>query len=211
MAWVAVDRSVDLLERFGDPQSKDMIPGLRALRERIHEDVCQRRFHSSVNAFTQYYGGDTLDASVLRIPWVGFLPATDPRMKGTVAAVEKTLLRDGFMQRYSTEHGVDGLAGSEGAFLACSFWLVDNYALAGRIDEAEKLMDRLLALRTPLGLLSEEYEPSRRRLIGNFPQAFSHLALICSARVLSTAREAASGRAKKRATQQPEMAGVTHR
>src|SRR5262249_5494702 len=151
-----------------------MLPHQRALRERMHDDICERAFNPRVNAFTQYYGGDTLDASVLLMPHVGFLPATDARVAGTISAVEKYLLRDGFVLRYGTEHGTDGLPGSEGAFLACSFWLADNYAFAGRISEAEAMFQRLLDLRNHLGLLAEEYEPSLSRQVGNFPQAFSH-------------------------------------
>ena len=139
-----------------------------------------------MGAFTQYYGSDTLDASVLLIPHVGFLPATDPRVAGTVAAIEKTLLRDGFVLRYDTAHGIDGLPGMEGAFLACSFWLADNYAFMGRTADAEQVFDRLLGLRNHLGLLAEEYDPSLHRQIGNFPQAFSHLALIFTAHVMDS-------------------------
>ena len=124
---------------------------------------------------------DFLDASVLLIPHVGFLPAHDPRVQGTVAAVERTLLRDGFILRYVTEHGTDGLPGTEGAFLACSFWLADNYAFAGRTRDAEQLFERLLGLRNHLGLLAEEYDPTLKRQLGNFPQGFSHLALITTA------------------------------
>jgi GH15 family glucan-1,4-alpha-glucosidase len=188
MAWVAIDRAVRFVEEHGDGESggREILPHWRALRERIHEEVCQRGFHPGVKAFTQYYGGETLDASVLLIPHTGFLPPDDPRVRSTVEAIERTLVRDGFVLRYATEHQVDGLPGSEGAFLACSFWLADNYALAGRTAEAEELFERLLSLRNPLGLLAEEYDPSRRRQIGNFPQAFSHLALITSAHLLST-------------------------
>jgi GH15 family glucan-1,4-alpha-glucosidase len=192
MAWVGTDRALRLLSEQADSRAADLLPSLQVLRGRIHEEVCQRGFHPGVNAFTQYYGAETLDASVLLIPHVGFLPATDPRMQGTIAAIERTLLDDGFVLRYSTEHNVDGLAGSEGAFLACSFWLADNYAYSGRVDEAEQLMERLLDLRTPLGLLAEEYDPARQRLIGNFPQGFSHLALIASAHILDTMRVTAS-------------------
>jgi GH15 family glucan-1,4-alpha-glucosidase len=183
MAWVAVDRAVRFFEEFGNGEAA--LPHLRALRERIHEEVCQRGFHPRIQAFTQFYGGEVLDASVLLMPHVGFLPATDPRVKSTVSAIEHSLLRDGFVLRYATEHQVDGLPGSEGAFLACSFWLADNYAFAGRTREAEELFDRLLSLRNPLGLLAEEYDPILRRQIGNFPQAFSHLALIGTAHALS--------------------------
>jgi GH15 family glucan-1,4-alpha-glucosidase len=187
MAWVAIDRSVRLLEELdqGDAEGQRLLPHLRALRERIHEEVCQRGFHPGVQAFTQYYGGEVLDASALLIPHTGFLPAEDPRVQSTVRAIERTLLRDGLVLRYETEHQVDGLPGSEGAFLACSFWLADNYAFAGRMAEAEELFERLLALRTPLGLLAEEYDISRRRQVGNFPQGFSHLSLIASAHALS--------------------------
>jgi GH15 family glucan-1,4-alpha-glucosidase len=186
MAWVAVDRAVRLIEelRAGGDQGAAMVSHLRALRERIHEEVCQRGFNPRVGAFTQSYGGEVLDASVLLMTHVGFLPARDHRIEGTVTAIERDLVRDGFVLRYSPEHGVDGLPGSEGAFLACSFWLADNYALAGRVREAEALLDRLLGLRNHLGLLAEEYEPKLQRQVGNFPQGFSHLALLTSIRVL---------------------------
>jgi GH15 family glucan-1,4-alpha-glucosidase len=189
MAWVAIDRAVGFIEQYnvGGESLRPMLPRLRTLRERVHEEICERGFNPRVGAFTQYYGGETLDASCLLIPHYGFLPADDPRMQGTVAAIEKRLVRDGFVLRYATENSVDGLPGSEGAFLACSFWLVDNYAMAGRMAEAEKLFDRLLALRNPLGLLSEEYEPHLQRQVGNFPQGFSHLALIVSARLMDDA------------------------
>jgi GH15 family glucan-1,4-alpha-glucosidase len=189
MAWVAIDRSIRAIEELamGGPGAKAHLPHLRALRERIHGEVCSRGFNPRIGAFTQSYGSDQLDASVLIIPHVGFLPAQDPRMKGTVAAIERSLLRDGFVLRYGTEHGTDGLPGSEGAFLACSFWLADNYALAGRIGEANALFERLLSLRNHLGLLAEEYEPRLQRQIGNFPQAFSHLALIFTANLIDRA------------------------
>ena len=140
-----------------------------------------------MGAFTQSYGSEALDASLLVIPYFGFLPATDPRMRGTVAAIEKDLLQDGLVFRYDTENGTDGLPGSEGTFLPCSFWLADNYALAGRRAEAEDLFERLLGLRNHLGLLSEEYDTRLQRQVGNFPQAFSHLALILTAHVISRA------------------------
>ena len=161
-----------------------MRPHMAALAERIHAEVCERGFNPTVGAFTQSYGSTNLDASVLVIPHVGFLPGSDPRVKGTVAAVEKGLLRDGFVLRYATEHGTDGLPGTEGAFLACSFWLADNYAFTGRLKEAEALFERLLSLRNPLGLLSEEWDPILKRQISNFPQAFSHLALIMTAQII---------------------------
>ena len=173
----------------GGDEGQKMLAHLSALRERIHAEVCERGFNPRVGAFTQSYGASALDASVLVIPHYGFLPGTDPRMQGTVAAIEKELVRDGFVLRYGTEHGTDGLPGTEGAFLACSFWLADNYAFAGRIAEAEELFERLLALRNHLGLLSEEYDPKLQRLIGNFPQAFSHLALILTARIIESASQ----------------------
>ena len=163
-----------------------MLPHLRALCARIHAEVCDRGFNPRVGAFTQSYGSDAMDASILLMPHVGFLPATDPRVVGTVAAVEKTLLRDGFVLRYDTTQGTDGLPGVEGAFLACSFWLADNYAFMGRPVDAEQMFDRLLGVRNHLGLLAEEYDPRLHRLIGNFPQAFSHLALIFTAHVMDS-------------------------
>jgi GH15 family glucan-1,4-alpha-glucosidase len=193
MAWVAIDRSIRGIEEFGlgEGEGPSLLPHLRALRDRIHHEICERGWNPKVGAFTQYYGGDALDASVLVIPHVGFLPAGDPRVVGTVAAVERELLRDGFVLRYATEHGIDGLPGGEGAFLACSFWLADNYAFAGRIDDAERMYERLLGLRNHLGLLAEEYDSTLERQIGNFPQAFSHLALIFTARVIDTMRRGA--------------------
>ncbi len=190
MAWVALDRAIRFIVEFGvgGDEGRAMVPRLSATRERLHAEICERGFNARVGAFTQYYGGETLDASVLVIPHYGFLPATDPRMVGTVAAIERELLRDGFVLRYATEAGTDGLPGTEGAFLACSFWLVDNYALAGRTHDAEAMFDRLVGLRNHLGLWSEEYDPKLRRQIGNFPQAFSHLAFISSAKLLDAAQ-----------------------
>ena len=179
---------------------RDALPRYRALRERIHQDVCEHGFDARQGAFTQAYGRPDLDAAVLLMPALGFLPASDPRVQGTIKAIEKNLLHDGFVLRYRPEQAGDGLPGTEGAFLACSFWLVDAYAYSGRHREAEQLFERLVSLRNDLGLLSEEYDPRRERLIGNFPQAFSHLALIHSASVLSdlelTPRAKADGRAQ---------------
>jgi GH15 family glucan-1,4-alpha-glucosidase len=191
MAWVAFDCAVRAIESFGieGEKGKKLLPRLRALRERIHAEVCERGWNPRVGAFTQFYGSDDLDASILVMPHVGFLPPSDPRLQSTVAAVEKHLLRDGFVRRYSTESGHDGLPGTEGAFLACSFWLADNYAFAGRIDDAEELFDRLLGLRNHLGLLAEEYDGKLQRQIGNFPQAFSHLGLIFTARVIDMMKQ----------------------
>ena len=186
MAWVAVDRTVRAIREqgAGGDEGAKMLPHLSALAERIHAEVCERGFNPRVGAFTQSYGSADLDASVLVIPHFGFLPGSDPRVQGTVAAIEKKLVRDGFVLRYATEAGADGLPGSEGAFLACSFWLADNYALGGRLGDAEALFERLLSLRNHLGLLAEEYEPRLQRQIGNFPQAFSHLALIVTAQII---------------------------
>jgi GH15 family glucan-1,4-alpha-glucosidase len=203
MAWVAIDRAYRLIDEFGigggaSEDGRALLPHLSALRERIHAEVCGRGFNPKVGAFTQSYGSENLDASVLVIPHYGFLPAHDPRMVGTVAAIEKGLMRDGFVLRYATESGADGLPGTEGAFLACSFWLAENYAYAGRIDEAEALFDRLLGLRNHLGLYSEEYDPKLQRQIGNFPQAFTHLAFISTAHVIEAVRQGGTGRAPQR-------------
>ena len=191
MAWVALDRGVRAVEEFG---LKAPVERWRALRDRIHADVCEKAFDPALNSFVQHYGSNQLDASLLQIPLVGFLPHDDPRVQGTVAAIERNLLHGGFVYRYNTHTGVDGLPPGEGVFLACSFWLVDNYALCGRYDEARALFERLIALCNDVGLLAEEYDPVAKRQIGNFPQAFSHLALINSARNLS----AAKGPAQKR-------------
>jgi len=189
MAWVAIDRAVKAMSEFrASEDAHVMLPHLSALRERIHAEICQHGFNPKVRAFTQSYGSDLLDASVLLIPHVGFLPAEDPRVQDTVAAIERTLLRDGLVRRYITEHGADGLPGTEGAFLACSFWLADNYTFAHRTREAEELFERLLGLRNHLGLLAEEYDPASRRQLGNFPQGFSHQALIFTAAAIETAR-----------------------
>src|SRR6516165_2636396 len=185
-AWVAVDRMIRLIEEFGmgGPEAKQRLPHWHTLRERIHEDVCDRAWNQGIGAFTQSYGSEALDASVLTIPLVGFLPADDHRMVSTVRAIEKNLMRGGLVRRYSTELGLDGLPGDESPFLACSFWLADNYALQGRMTEAEELFERLLSIRNHLGLLAEEYDPIDGRQLGNFPQGFSHLALIYAAGVI---------------------------
>jgi GH15 family glucan-1,4-alpha-glucosidase len=178
MAWVAVDRAVKSAERFDLPGP---IAHWRALRDRIHAEVCAKAYDPQLGSFVQAYGSNLIDASTLLIPLVGFLPATDPRMLGTVASVEKMLLTDGFVLRYDSEATDDGLPPGEAAFLACSFWLADNYVLTGRRDDAIQLFDRLLALRNDVGLFAEGYEPSLSRQMGNFPQAFSHVALLSTA------------------------------
>jgi GH15 family glucan-1,4-alpha-glucosidase len=178
MAWVAVDRAIKDFERLGLPGP---INQWRALREKIHADVCQHGFNASVGSFVQTYGSTTLDASLLQIPLLGFLPLSDPRVVSTIEAIEGRLLVDGFVKRYDTDRTRDGLSGHEGTFLLCSFWLVDCLALLGRLADAQRLFDRLLGVRNDLGLLAEEYDPVSHRLLGNFPQAFSHLGLIDSA------------------------------
>jgi GH15 family glucan-1,4-alpha-glucosidase len=184
MVWVAVDRGVKFIEHFGKGAPSKVERRLyrwRALREEIRADILARAFNPRIRAFAQSYGSDALDASVLLIPHMGFLPADDPRMLSTVAAIEQGLTSDGFVYRYATDTGVDGLAGHEATFLICSFWLVDNLAMAGRLDDAEVLFERLLSVRNELGLLAEEYHPGLQRQIGNFPQAFSHVGIIDSA------------------------------
>jgi GH15 family glucan-1,4-alpha-glucosidase len=187
MAWVAVDRAVRIIQQFG---GEGPLERWIRLRSDIHDEICRLGFSRDVNSFIQYYGSKELDASLLILPCVGFLPSEDPRMKGTVAAIEKHLMKDGFVARYNTRSSVDGLPGDEGVFLACSFWMVDNYVLQHRIDEARTLFEHLLSLRNDVGLLSEEYDPKECRQLGNFPQAFSHLALVNSAHNLSASLEA---------------------
>jgi GH15 family glucan-1,4-alpha-glucosidase len=178
MAWVALDRTLRDAERFKLDAPLDR---WRSVRDRIHATVCQQGFDAGRNAFTQSFGSDELDASLLLMPIVGFLPPEDPRVRGTVAAIEQELMVDGLVLRYRTKTGVDGLPPGEGVFLPCSFWLADNYTLQNRDAEASALFERLLSFRNDVGLLAEEYDPQARRQVGNFPQAFSHLALIGTA------------------------------
>ncbi len=184
LAWVAFDRAVQTVESLG---LSGPVERWRRLRADVHEEVCREGFHTGLNSFTQSYGTDELDAATLLIPLVGFLPGADPRVLGTIDAIEKHLTRDGFVERYRTQerNEVDGLTGGEGVFLPCSFWLVDALQLAGRRADAEVLFERLLSLRNDLGLLSEEYDPDEKRLLGNFPQAFTHVGLVNSAYNLS--------------------------
>jgi GH15 family glucan-1,4-alpha-glucosidase len=184
MAWVAVDRAVKSAEHHG---LEGPLDEWRRLRARIHAQVCELGFDTQRGAFVQAYGSKALDASLLMIPLVGFLPQEDPRVRGTVAAIQRELCRDGLVHRYDTREVLDGLPPGEGVFLACSFWLADNLTLMGREAEAAELFERLLALCNDVGLLSEQYDVERRRLVGNFPQAFSHLALITTAQNLSRA------------------------
>jgi GH15 family glucan-1,4-alpha-glucosidase len=191
MAWVAIDRAIQAVERLGLPGPAGR---WRALRERMHEEICTRGVDPRRGCFVRAYGSAEVDASLLLLPLVGFLPPADKRVLRTLEAIQKELCQDGFVRRYRTDHQgtADGLAGGEGAFLACSFWLVDNLALAGRRDEATRLFERLLDLRNDVGLLSEEYDPSLGRLTGNFPQAFSHVGLVNSAFNLAEADGAGS-------------------
>jgi GH15 family glucan-1,4-alpha-glucosidase len=180
MAWVAIDRAIKTAEDHGLDGPVDQ---WKAVRKEIHDQVCDEGFNAEKGSFTQYYGSDQLDASLLMIPLVGFLPAHDPRVRGTIEAIERELVEGGFVLRYRTADtgDVDGLSGREGAFLACSFWLADCLSLLGRDHDARQLLDRLMDLRNDLGLLSEEYDPVAGRLVGNFPQAFSHVSLVNSA------------------------------
>jgi len=178
MAWVAFDRAVRTVEEHGLDGPVDR---WRKLRAQIHAEVCERGFDESLGSFVQSYGSKDVDASLLLIPLVGFLPADDARVRGTIEAVERELLRDGLLLRYRTHEQVDGLPPGEGVFLPCSFWLVDCYELLGRHDDAHALFDRLVGLANDVGLLAEEYDPAAKRQLGNFPQAFTHLALVNSA------------------------------
>ena len=196
MAWVAADRAVKAVEEFDLDGPVDR---WRRLRDEIRADIMKNGYDKKRKTFTQFYGSEELDAALLMVPLVGFLPATDERVTGTVAAIEEHLLQDGFVQRY-TQHpdtDVDGLPPGEGAFLACTFWLADNYALMGRHEEARVVFERLLALRNDVGLLSEEYDTDAQRLVGNFPQAFSHVPLIDTARTLTDAVAATEARARE--------------
>jgi GH15 family glucan-1,4-alpha-glucosidase len=191
MAWVAFERGVRAVKQLGyaGPAQR-----WETLCRQIHAEVCAKAYDPVRRTFVQSYGSHELDASLLMLPMVGFLPPEDPRVHGTVAAVERELLVDGFVKRYDTRSASDGLPAGEGAFLACSFWLVDAYVLLRRFDDARRLFERLLSLRNDVGLLSEEYDPAAKRLVGNFPQAFSHIALVNSAHNLTGARKPAQQR-----------------
>jgi GH15 family glucan-1,4-alpha-glucosidase len=189
MAWVVFDRAVRLAEQF-DLESP--LERWKLTRDEIHEEICDRGYDRERRTFTQYYGSSELDASVLNIPLVGFLPGTDERVTGTIDAIASELGRDGFVSRYSTAATDDGLAGDEGQFLACSFWLVSALAANGRTSEARTLFERLLTLANDLGLLAEEYDVGRQRQVGNFPQAFSHLTLVLAAQAITTAETRAT-------------------
>jgi GH15 family glucan-1,4-alpha-glucosidase len=191
MAWVALDRGISAVEHFGLPGDSAK---WRAVRDEIHAEVCAEGFDPGLNSFVQYYGSKDPDASLLMIPEVGFLPATDPRMRGTVRYIQERLVSDGFVHRYPARPDVDGLPSGEGTFLLCTFWLADNLALQKRFTEAREVFERLLDLQNDVELLPEEYDPVARRYLGNFPQAFSHIGLINTARNL----EASGGPAENR-------------
>jgi GH15 family glucan-1,4-alpha-glucosidase len=193
MAWVAFDRAIQLATLVG--YHGERVARWSELRDRVHAQVCEQGFSADLGSFTQYYGSSNLDASLLMIPLVGFLPPDDPRVVGTIDAVRRTLLDDGFVRRYETEAAsdgddVDGLPGSEGAFLVTTFWLADALALAGRTDEAREVFERLRGLCNDVGLLAEEYDPAAGRMLGNFPQAFSHVGIVTTAANLSLAEQA---------------------
>ena len=195
MAWVAFDRAIKSAEIFDLPGELDR---WRAIRTQIHNDVCQHGFDAELCSFVQSYGSKELDASLLLLPTIGFLSPEDPRIRGTIEAIERGLTSDGLVRRYATRKSDDGLLAGEGMFLACSFWLVDAYLMLGRRDDAVRLFEHLLTLRNDLGLLSEEYEPHTGRLVGNFPQAFSHLALVNSASNLAHNRKPTEQRSQRR-------------
>ena len=178
MAWVAFDRAVKAIKTLDLPWDS---AHFEALRDEVHAEVCARGYDPVRNTFVQSYGSDSLDASLLMIPLVGFLAPGDPRVAGTVAAIQRELMEDGFVRRYDSHRDVDGLPPGEGVFLPCSFWLADNLALMGRMDEARSLFERLAGLCNDVGLISEEYDPAGERLLGNFPQAMTHVALINTA------------------------------
>ncbi|HVJ35835.1 MAG TPA: glycoside hydrolase family 15 protein [Terriglobia bacterium] len=184
MVWVALDRAIRTAQEAATPCPLDR---WIALRDRVHDEVCQRGFNTTINSFVRVYDTAELDAALLLLPLVGFLPAEDPRVIGTVEAIQRHLMRDGFVLRYDTKQAEDGLPAGEGVFLACSFWLADNLVLQGKLQEARALFERLLALCNDVGLLSEEYDPAAGRLLGNFPQAFSHIALVNTALNLTRA------------------------
>ncbi len=205
MAWVAMDRAIKTVERFGGNGAVDR---WRLLRDRIHADVCEKGVDPERGVFVQYYGSKELDAALLLIPLVGFLPADDPRVVATIESIERELTVDGLVRRYSNRNDVDGLPGEEGAFLVCTFWLADALAMIGRRAEAVAIFEHLLELRNDLGLLAEEYDPRANRQLGNFPQAFSHIGLINTAHNLRPQKEA--GPAERHESGVPDRAAREH-
>ena len=199
MAWVAFDRVIKTLCKHVD---SDVIERWEGIRDDIHRDVCENGFNQKLNSFTQFYGSTQLDGSLLLIPQVGFLPWDDSRVRGTIEAIEKNLMFDGFVMRYRTDKSDDGLPAGEGVFLACSFWMVTALKMIGRTDDARRLFERLLRLCNDVGLLAEEYDPRRKRQIGNFPQALSHIALINAAFEFNRASSPGEQRAQSTPAQQ---------
>ncbi len=197
MAWVAFDRAVRGLHEFGTQDDIDAATRFAAIRDEIHAEVCAKAYDTDRKTFVQAYGSSNLDAALLMMPLVGFLPATDERMQGTVAAIQRELTSDGFVRRYSTDVAVDGLPPGEGVFLPCTFWMADNLALMGRVDEGRALFERLIGLANDVGLLAEEYDPESQRHLGNFPQAFTHVALVNSGFNLSRLAGPAHQRSKR--------------
>jgi len=196
MCWVAFDRAVKAVEHFG---REGPVERWREIRQRIHDDVCRNGWNEKRGTFVQFYGSEELDASLLLLPITGFLPCSDPRVRATIEAIQRDLTHDGFVMRYRTKESVDGLPPGEGVFLACSFWLADCLILLGRRDEARALFDRLCRVANDVGLLAEEYDPVSRRQLGNFPQAFSHVALVNTAMNLSRESKPVEQRAEKKA------------
>jgi GH15 family glucan-1,4-alpha-glucosidase len=196
MSWVAYDRAIRGVEDFG---LAGPIEEWRSTRDAIRGEILEHGWSERRKAFVQYYGGEALDASLLLVPLVGFLPPDDPRVVSTVEAIQRDLVEDGLVLRYRPEETSDGLAGREGTFLVCSFWLADALCMIGRLDEAQALFENLLALRNDVGLLAEEYDPLARRQLGNFPQAFSHIGIVNTANNLVSARGPAEQRAERAA------------
>jgi GH15 family glucan-1,4-alpha-glucosidase len=196
MCWVAFDRAVKAVEQFG---REGPVERWREIRERIHDDVCKNGWNEKRGAFVQFYGCDELDASLLLLPITGFLPCSDPRVRSTIEAIQRDLTQDGFVMRYRTKESIDGLPPGEGVFLACSFWLADCLILLGRRDEAYALFERCCRLANDVGLLAEEYDPHSGRQLGNFPQAFTHVALVNTAMNLSRESKPVEQRAEKKA------------
>ncbi len=197
MAWVGFDRAVKAVERYG---REGPVDDWRQIRDAIHAQVFEHGFDVEQNTFVQAYGHASVDAALLMLPLVGFIRADDPRMLGTVEAIERTLMRDGLVLRYIPDRHLEGLPGDEGCFLPCSFWLADNYALQGRTDEARQLFERLLGLSNDVGLLAEEYDTASGRMVGNFPQAFTHVALVNTAHNLSSGAGPARHRSSESST-----------
>ena len=205
MAWVAMDRAVKSVEQFG---LSGPVEHWRKVRDQIHAEVCERAYNRQLQTFVQAYDSSLVDAGGLIIPLVGFLPIDDPRVQGTIVAIERNLLVDGLVLRYDSAATDDGLPEGEGAFLACSFWLADNYALSGRHDDARRVFERLLAMRNDVGLLSEEYDPQLKRQVGNFPQAFSHVALLNTAFNLSAGVTPSAAASVQAGANLPNLRGV---